>query len=104
MKQVTFEMVKPDLCIMARWIFTVIVMHQSFVTKGPSVPGNSRDIDFSLQSPDLCPAKLCQKPCSIPGISRPVLAWYQNTPAVPRHCRDTADIKTQQLGFPMTGA
>ena len=32
------------------------LMHQSFATTSPSGPGNSGDIDFSFQSPGICPA------------------------------------------------
>ena len=48
-------------------------MHQSFATRVPTGPGNSRDIDFSLQSPgSICPALWGHFLCQIPGKgSRP---------------------------------
>ena len=93
---------------------TYLVMHRSFATTSPSGPGNSGDIDFfSFQSArvytrhcgDTLKFKALQK---APLKSRQVNANFHvqfvhviKTPAVPRHCGDSAEVKTSQFSTAM---
>ena len=85
------------------------VMHQSFATTSPSGPGNSGDIDFSLSKARVY-ARHCRDTLMVKALPKSLLKSQQvnvnfhghigtgiKTPAIPRHCRDNAEVKTLQL-------
>ena len=84
-------------------------MHQSFATTSPSGPGNSGDIDFSLSKARVY-AQHCRVTLMVKALPKSPLKSRQvnvnfhghfgtgiKTPAIPRHCRDNAEVKTLQL-------
>ena len=87
----------------------VLIMHQSFATTSPSGPGNSGDIDFSLNKARVY-AQHCRDTLMVKALPKSPLKSRQvnvnfhghfgtgiKTPAIPRHCGDNAEVKTLQL-------